>query len=334
MKHLLIFFLLGLSLATTYHTIAVDGDASDFDDDEIVLVDPPDDSYWTNNEIYAIYLTWDAQNLYIACDYKVQDNALLIVLDTGCGRGVWNINNLDWYPRNFWFVGMSANILIALWNADLATGGVREIVDLESTHPLSGVQMQNSAISGDSGTLEVALPWNSLYKVFPENLKIKLVALISGGDHVAGGESAPDNESIGRGTSNEIRTFLEVTVDGNGDGVPDQNVSPRNMSEVITYPQITLKFYDIRLSSKVLKPGDSLKITFRLSTATYVAVRVFSESGRMVNEIQGYVEGDYPVSVTWNGRDKNGQEVPMGIYIVELVASDAVRKKFAVAVIR
>jgi hypothetical protein len=332
MSRLIIFFLLGFTWATTYHTISIDGDASDFDDDEIVLTDPPDDSYWTNNEIYAIYLTWDAENLYVACDYKVQDNALLVVIDAGRERGVWNINNLDWYPRNFWFVGMRADILIALWNADLSTGGVREL-DLERTYPLSGVNIHNSAVSGDSGTIEVSLPWSSLYEIFPQNLTLKLVALIAGGDHSAGGESAPDNESIGRGSSNEIRTFLEVKVDGNGDGIPDDSVSPKGVSRIVSYPRITLKFEDIKLSSKLLKPGDSLRISFRLTTPAHVAIRIFNERGKMIREFQDFI-GDKTVNFVWDGRDREGQSVPMGIYIIELVAADAVRKKFAVALIR
>lgn len=117
--------------ATTYHTIAIDGRTADFSPDELVVNDPIGDSFWNvpPNEIDNLYLTWDSLNLYVGCDYVVSGNALVIYLDADAdqGLGILNADRLDWYPRDFRFRGARPEFLIALWDANYSSGGVRKI---------------------------------------------------------------------------------------------------------------------------------------------------------------------------------------------------------------
>ena len=336
----LLFFLLSLAFSLhsyPFHSIAVDGNTGDFDPDEQVILDPPNDSYWPGNEIYALYLTWDQDRLYLGCDYLVQNNALLLVLDAGLGEGVTNLDRLDWYPRKFAFSGMRAEFLIALWNADLNTGGARRILTLERTAPLENVELVNSAFSGDSGSIEVAIPWRTLYgsSRVPPGATLKLVGLIAGGDHAPGGESAPDNANIGRGSTSRIRTFLQVSVDADSNGVPDDSVDLRTRSAVVTAPARILRFLSVQVSPRVLRPGQTAAIIFRVSEGSEVLLRVLDETGHRVLE-RGpiFVEADQEGRFTWDGRGWHGEELPMGIYYITLLADYEVREKVAVVLVR
>ncbi len=262
----------------TYHTVPIDGNLANFSQDELVYKDAYSDSYWQGNELYGLYVTWDASALYLGLSYRVQNNAVLLVLDPGRNRGVNDINNLDWYPRDFQFYGMNAHILCALWNADLSTGGVREILAKDRTQPLSGVEVINNGTSGDSSALMVKIPFSVIYglsgKVQP-GVKIKLVALITGSDHAMGADAIPDNEDIG--SSSAIRTYIEIGLDANADSVADDSVNIKNRVNVVTYPKRALSLKSFDISSEKVEATAPLTVKFTVTDYSFGKLYIFSE---------------------------------------------------------
>jgi len=338
-----IFFMLA---ALTYNSnISIDGKinmGTEWYEDELVIPDSPNDCATVGNEIYGIFLTWDRENLYIAASYEVQNKALLVVIDAGRDRGVHDINNLDWYPRNFQFFGMNADIVIALWNGDLGTGGVREITgeviqNRIHTIPLSNISVQNTAFSGDSGGIEVKIPWSSLYgsNTVPPGLNIKLVGLIAGSDHEGGIESAPDNKYIQLYQSSPIRTFAQVIVDSDNDGIPDDSVSPVSVTSIINTPEKTLKISLFQISKRTILPGEKAIFKIQVTDYSSISFSIYDERGNLIFEkILENAEPDREYSFEWDGRDMSGRDVPQGFYIVMIKAGEYVREKKAIAVIR
>ncbi len=318
--------LLLIVFSFTYHTISLDGNLSGFDDDELVYQDAAYDSYWQGNELYGVYVTWDRSNLYLGVSYKVQNNAVLLVLDPGRNRGVNDINNLDWYPRNFQFYGMNADILCALWNADLSTGGVREILAKDRTQPLRGVEIINNGASGDSSALMVKIPFSVIYgdNGIPVGVKLKLVALIAGSDHSTGGDAIPDNENIG--TSSAIRRYIQITLDSNMDSVPDDSIEVSRVTEVVTYPKRMLKLSQFDILPRKLEAGFPLTVNFRVTDYSFAKLYIMSENGKKIYE--KYFDSLEPENLntfTWSP----SPSLPQGIYFVVINLNDIVSEKKA-----
>ena len=314
-------------LAFTFHTVEIDGDLSHFDTDELVYKDASSDSYWQGNELYGLFVTWDAGALYLGLSYRVQNNAALIVLDADRGKGVNDINNLDWYPRNFQFYGMNADVLCALWNADLSTGGVREILAKDRTQPLRDVEIINNGVSGDSSALMVKIPFSVLYGnsgiVKPYDT-IKLVALITGSDHAMGADAIPDNENIG--SSSAIRTHIEIVLDKDGDSIPDDSVSVINRTKVVTYPEKPLYLEDFEISNKIVDENTPLSIRFSVTDYSFAKVYIYSEQGKKVYEWHfESLEPDVEKTVSWTP----SESLPQGIYYVLIDINDIIRSKKA-----
>lgn len=310
----------------TYHTVLLDGNLDRFQQDELVYQDSPSDSYWSGNELFGVYCTWDRNNLYIGVSYKVQNNALLLLLDPGRNRGVNDINNLDWYPRNFQFYGMNADIICALWNADIYTGGVREILAKDRTQPLRGVEIVNNGISGDSSSLMLKIPFSAIYGTnsVPKGATLKLVALISGSDHSIGGDAIPDYESVG--ISSAVRRYLQISIDSNRDSIPDDSVSVSEVTEVITYPKIQLALTSFDISPLNIEGDVPLTISFSASDYSFAKVYVVSENGKRVYEkyFDSLIPGNL-YTILW----QPSSDLPQGIYFVIINLNDIVSRKKA-----
>ncbi len=335
-------FLLTLLLfSQTYRTIQIDGNLSDWTQEELVIPDSPTDCAVTGNEIFGIYLTWDANYLYIGASYKLQNKALLVVLDRGTGKGVHDINNLDWYPRNFQFFGMNADILIALWNADLGTGGVREITgevvnNRIKTRPFPGVMIQNRATPGDSGGIEVAIPFNQLYpEGFPKGATIKAVALIAGSDHEGGIESAPDNPWIRPYQASSVRKITRILLDANNDSMPDEGVYPKDVAEIVYTEEKTLKLTKFDLSQRAARIGETINITVSVTDYSNLDIAIYDEKGSLKKRFASFnANPDEEYTFTWDLKDLTGNFVNQGTYIIVVKAGESVREKKAVLVYR
>jgi hypothetical protein len=204
----------------------ITGDGTDWDYDDLAVDDPLGDTAWGPNDIDNLWVTYDAQNLYVGIRYQVSDNAMLVLIDAGTGTGASNINTLDWYPRNFNFPdSLKADYIIANWNGSPL--GVRRITSNTATVDITGSCQTANQPKGDffyEG--EVKIPWDAVYqlgvgRVMP-SARVRLVALIAGGDHWNGPDSAPDNPGMnGAGTPTTLYNFFIEIVDRNGDGYPD-----------------------------------------------------------------------------------------------------------------
>lgn len=332
-------FITFLIFTQTFRTIQVDGNLSDWTQDELVIPDSPTDCAVTGNEIYGIYVTWDANYLYIGASYRLQNKALLIVLDRGTGKGVHDINNLDWYPRNFQFFGMNADILIALWNADLGTGGVREITgevvnNRTKTRPFPGIMIQNLATPGDSGGLEVAIPFSQLYpEGFPQGATIKAVSLIAGSDHEGGIESAPDNPWIRPFQASSVRKITRILLDSNNDGLPDEGIYPKDAAEIIYTEEKTLKISRFELSQRAARIGENIDIKISVTDYTNLDIAIYNEKGELKKRFSSLnAIPDEEYSFNWDLKDYSGNFVNQGTYIIVVKAGESVREKKAVLV--
>ncbi len=320
--------LLAISLVSvTYHTITVDGEIEDFSSDELIIPDSPSDSRWGSmNEIFNIYLTWDSTTLYVGADYVVQYNALLIAVDFGDAPGDYGLNDLDWYPRNFSFRGMKPRILIAVWNSDQPTGGVRKLLGNGRTEVLSGANFVVGARSGVRGGLEASIPFSSAFSSgrLEPGATVKIVALIAGGDNSTGGDAAPDNQLIG--APNVINRFAEIPVDSDSDGVADEGVMPDSAVRIVEIPPISLKLTAFDLSKRILRPGDGLTVSFAFTENLDGTVNLYDEAGNKIDSKDFSAEPDDTLNVTFST-----DALPPGIYFIEIKTANFVdRKTFAV----
>ncbi len=222
--------IISVSLARPFKTPVIDGvitgDGTDWDYDDLRVDDPLEDTAWESNDIDNLWATYDSLNLYIGIRYQVSGNAMLIMVDAGTGTGTGDINNLDWYPRNFNFPdSLSCEFLIANW--DGGELGVRRITGDTSTEDItSSCETANLSAGNFFYEGELRIPWDVIYGGGPGevagNAAVRLVAVIAGGDNWNGPDSAPDNPGMdGSGSPTTIYNMYILPVDRNGDGMPD-----------------------------------------------------------------------------------------------------------------
>ena len=204
----------------------ITGDGADWDADDLAVDDPLGDTAWGPNDIDDLWVTYDAENLYIGIRYQVDNNAMLLLIDAGTGIGASDIVNLDWYPRNFNFPDtLLAELIIANWNGgDL---GIRRIASNTTTEDITSQCGSGQSSKGQSFyESEIRIPWNSIYRLgaglVQSGACVKAVAMIAGGDGWNGPDSAPDNPGMdGSGAPTTIANMFGITVDSNRDGLPD-----------------------------------------------------------------------------------------------------------------
>ena len=68
----------------------------------------------------------------------------------------------------------------------------------------------------------------------------------------------------------------------------------------------------------------------RLEGADEATIRIFNIAGQLLWERTEQVAGTEPVKMTWNGRDRSGNALPAGQYIVMVNAGPAVWSKQAI----
>lgn len=226
----LLVFLVSLPLARPFKSPVIDGtitgDGTDWDSDDLAVDDPLGDTAWGPNDIDNLWVTYDAEGLYVGVRYQVSDNAMLVLIDAGTGAGASNINTIDWYARNFNFPdSIRADYIIANWNGSPL--GVRRITSNTTT---VDVTSECQTFNGSKGNFfyeaEVKIPWNTIYGLGAGLVKpgalVRVVTLIAGGDHWNGPDSAPDNPGMnGGGAATTLYNFYRLPLDRGGDGYPD-----------------------------------------------------------------------------------------------------------------
>lgn len=211
--------------------ITVDGDFSDWPAPSIQ--DTIGDSPWsTDGDLGALYVGHDAQNLYIGLDYSARNNAVIIYINVNNSDttdGTLDANTLDWFARNFQFADSTpAEYVIAKW-VSTAQGlpALRHIISPTSTMEIpagdySVYEVQSSLDpTGKRYYMEVRIPFDILYglgqgRVVPY-AKVRIVAVIAGGDHWNGPESLPENAGTnGLGTPTLLENMYVEEIDRDG----------------------------------------------------------------------------------------------------------------------
>ncbi|RKZ32626.1 hypothetical protein DRQ33_05560, partial [bacterium] len=215
--------------AEPYNTPDVDGiieiSQNDWEADELIADDPPDDSYWSGNDLDNIWLTWDANYIYLGVEYSISNNAMLLYVECGKDGGVTDFNSeRDYsgsYPRNITFPdSVGIDLMVASWNAQ--NPNVYLVADSSTTEITSSCIVA----TGGSYQQEIAIPWNAIYSdiediVFP-GAQLKLVGIIAGGDNWGAADALPDNPAIDGGEGpHRLDEFISILIDSDYDGIPD-----------------------------------------------------------------------------------------------------------------
>jgi hypothetical protein len=244
---ILCLWLVSSALGHPYNTPTVDGhvttEPGDWMPDEWVADDSPDDCRWgpSDADLDDLYVTWDETSLYVGITTvngpAGYGNAYLLYIDADSQNGITgatDFTSADFYARRIGFSTMGADAIMGFWNMEAGSMGVRHCGEPSNTTPVEGW-------SGEANPgwkhIEISIPWEGLYGIGPGQVPpgtvLRLVAAISGGDQASAYDAMP-NSSTGAESDpstpwdefTDLDRFVEVTVDANGDGVPDNEASP------------------------------------------------------------------------------------------------------------
>lgn len=229
------------TVVATYGKPVIDGDVTSSQHDWLeawrVAEDDSSDSAWwpdsvsRNNELFGLFVTWDADTLYVGVDYFCTDlyNTMMIYVDAGVPDGVTNFNSAEGYsgpyPKHNRFRGDDGiDLFAAAYYLDAPTV-FRSIGD--SVVSLGSKAHARRGAGGNDA--EIALSWNDIYGlgegIVPPEISLKLVALVAGGENYGSGDAMPDNPDVdGNEGPDSLLTFITVLPDTNGDGIPDPTV--------------------------------------------------------------------------------------------------------------
>ncbi|MCD6102174.1 MAG: hypothetical protein J7J77_03890 [Candidatus Cloacimonetes bacterium] len=356
-------FLLVISLSTAFATTAVDlssrividGVTDDFTSDEELFIKTPlsesqeldDDSWWGEyNDVKQIKVTWDNTYLYVAVDACCWDNNVILFIDIYDDYGIQNMLDLNTWKRAFKFYGTNPDFFLATWdtNSNPKFFKMRE----GSSITADEVTIRDSATfnTGNlNGGMEGAIPWETLYydslhttQNYP---KIKMLAVITtGADNLSGPDVAPDN--LGGMPSNGnsmavLDNYAEITIDGDGDGLPDIDISPKDSLSFFKTPPfkaISLNVNKVIFpNGKVFAPnkGEIIKCKLVTNRITTFNVEIYSVTGEHICNAVLFGEQEWQ----WDGRDGSNKLVPFGIYILRFVSdSGEISHNEAVVVIK
>ncbi|MDH3215698.1 MAG: hypothetical protein OEN01_05320 [Candidatus Krumholzibacteria bacterium] len=354
----LCFSLLLLSLAcpTAFATtsqdlrsrIKIDGDVSDFEDDEWILdaftvfPEAGDDSRWgADNDVQRIGLTWDFFNLYIAVPAVTVSSTLMLFLDVGCG-GVNDLRNAGDFRRNIEFSANSPNVLIKVTHLFEPP----QLAILDCDNPINvidpGLYQGTYDQEGTTGgALEVAIPWELLpgfergasgVTVSEESHSLRVLAVVTGGLGMGAADAAPNPSVVLENDSTRLailNNFVQLPLDSAGNGSLAIGVSPRAVaSYAVARLEDTREILplQVHLQRKLIAPGEGTSLDFLISLnppqytqSVYVSGRIYSASGRLLRNLfndEPLILSGGGVTKSWDGRDGHGNIVPGGIYVL------------------
>ncbi len=317
-------FLISPSLASPYHTITIDGDLSDWSAGEKIVNDSSDGE--ASNKIDALYLTWDADNLYIGISYRVDGNGILLYLDRdyGSAAGFDDLSSIDSWDKNAVFSapGFHPDFQWGAW--DGSDGNFYKILSATSTEGISASMKTN--FSSDEPCSEISVPWSEIYPDgFEKNFRIAIFASLCDGSSLAI-DSAPNDLSA---SLPRVDTATVVVCDANSDGTPDNAYSSGFEIEKFSFPDAFSPNGDGR--------NDNLAIHVSFSSPASAQIGIFTIEGREIYSSALEIPDSGEYSFGWDGKI-DGNFAPNGIYIVHLSASNSsgekVSKNAAVVVVK
>jgi hypothetical protein len=325
--------------------IVIDGDLSDWAADEWVLdestalVESGGDSHWGGDEeILRIGVTWDANFLYLAVEFRATSGSVLAGLGYAPG-GLATLDGAGAFRRAIDFpfpltVLARANARDVPLLARVDDRGVLALLD-RATAP-AAVQ---APLEGASG-FEVALPWSLLSFENP----LQLTLALTGDEGTGAGDAAP-NPSVdlpaSHGPSSKARAsldrWLSIPADGNNDGAVDLGVSPRavvavRMDDDVTSNRDQDVSATLSVTPRAFAPDRGEGATFTVGVLNagtveelFVTARVYSLDGRLVRTLYQDAARDVGAGALvvssddrWDGRDDGGRVAAGGVYVIAL----------------
>ena len=319
--------------------ITIDGyfDPAEWAPYTLVVDDPDDDSGWhppeepEMNELYGLYVDWDEDFLYLGVNGQVQGNSWILYLDTDPGGpdGEIDLTAIDAWERGTTFTasGFRADFQYGCYQHQGAwdSGSLFSIDSPTITTALTDsiiAALDSFHNHGMSGGSEMAIPWNVLYGLgpgtVPVNAEFSLVASICWDpepDGELGGDSAPSNASA---TLPVLDTVYTITIDHDGDGVPDEGATGVAEDDVLATGSRLLQnrpnpFNPLTTIAFIVDGADD-GVEGRLD--------IYDIAGRKVATLlDGALEsGEH--AVVWRGLDESGRRLASGVYFARFAAGE------------
>ncbi len=322
------------SIIYGYGKPTIDGNvnlsANDWLEQWRIVLDSNSDSYWRtpdslDNEMLAIYSTWDADSLYLGIDYVINDsyNTMMLYIDAGKQGGVTNFHSSSYigeYQKNFRFRPSDAiDCFAAIYYLNQPSFYL-----LENNNSVNKTTEINGRRGQNARGAELAIAWNTIYELgaglVPPNVKLKVVGLVAGGFNWGAGDSAPDNPDVNGDSGPDSLIFLAyIYPDTNGNGIPDPTLIITSIKEDKS-DFIPEEFYLYQNYPNPFNPNTV--ITYQLSEKNLVTLKVFDVLGReiatLVNEVQS--PGKYNIRF-------NGDGLSSGIYLYQLKFGDKIQTR-------
>jgi hypothetical protein len=236
----------GTAASKTYNSPKIDGrvrvEEGDWQSDELVFNDPNDDCryYPSDGDLDNLWVTWTADSLYVGIKTVNgpggYGNGYLLFIDTDWQNGVTGATDFtgaDFYARQLMFEDFGAEIVMGGWNLPV-TFDAKYCSDPTST---SDVTEFLSACNPGLKHIEARFSWNALFGLgagqVPPGTTLQFIAAVVGGDGAGPYDLLPTSstgiETNGGTAWNAIITAdeaVELVIDANGDGVPDEGYPP------------------------------------------------------------------------------------------------------------
>ncbi len=351
--------------------ILIDGNSSDFAADEALFGAGEEldfDSWWgENNDVNQIKLSWDDENLYVAVDGRCWDNNIMLFLDTDPLGGIPDQGRVNSWNRKLFFFGHRPDFFLATWDNNTepqfwrVQPGATQTV--EQVNQSSFEAVATFSQGRPDASMEGALPWNLLYPdldagLVPVGAEIALVAVVvTGSDFNSGPDAAPNSSQAmpdNPGDYAFIDNFAILSVDRDGNGLPDQGVSPNRregdgLSNTApmrlrldpTQASIERGFTLLEAAPRAISPngdGDADAVDFRvtLNGDGILNLDIYDAVGRRVRRlmIEGIVSAGEEQSASWDGRDSDGRLVDAGLYMARVEILFNERRNIPLAVLR
>lgn len=323
------------SVIYTYAKPKIDGRITigqeDWREEWLIVDDPDNDSRWTLvNEFYDLFFTYDADSMYLGAKYTLVNNTLQIFIDTGIDGGETNFNSYYGYmgafPRNFRFKQEdNIDLMIAAWN--------REKPRIFKIKDSNSFEISSFCSRAGSTEAEVAISWNSIFGLgpglVPPYTKLKIVAVISGGENWGGGDAAPSNcdidlcppgnDTLYQGPDSLITLYM-AEIDKDGDGIPDPTVVISSIEEIKNTNSNPNNF----LSSNIYpNPFNSkAKLDINLNKETNLEIKIYDLIGKEVDLIfnDKVKSGSYSFLI-------GSSKLASGIYFVRIKTDEIIQMK-------
>ena len=244
------------ALAEPFHAVTIDGtitdDGVDWPPVDRIVDDFDDDGGQASGNVRDLWLTWDAQNLYLGLNYQALDRTLVVYLDTGTGTGPDDAVVFAEFPRRLRLpAGRHADLMLAqyhsgftnlgtlqAWRADDGTGALTEITEQTTNAQTYGVDGSFPDKSVFWFRNEIAIPWSEVY---PDGMPARAVLRAVAAVTAAADSSGADDVMPGTGRLEDVDPPIQLTqmrasiVDQDGDGVPDP--LDAGVSGTVTLPE-------------------------------------------------------------------------------------------------